>query len=91
VQNYSELPVGLQDGMQRYVEDGILPGDFLTAVLENDLKTAVFRADDNNIKLIPEIVKWVYWEIPNPAWGSPKDVKEWTTKFAKPSENIDGR
>ena len=91
MQNYSKLPVGLQDGMQRYVEHGILPGDFLTAVLENNLSTAVFRADDNNIKLIPEIVKWIFNEIPQHSWGSPIVVEEWTAKFAKPSENIDGR
>ena len=91
MQNYSKLPVGLQDGMQRYVEHGILPGDFLTAVLENNLFTAVSRADDTNIKLIPEIVKWIYNEIPQHSWGSPKDVEEWTAKFAKPLGVTNGR
>lgn len=75
--NYDTLPVGLQDGMQRYIEQGIIPGGFLKAVLENDLYQAVMRADSNNKNKLPLIVYWVYWEIPNSAWGSPKDVMDW--------------
>ena len=91
MQDYSKLPEGLQDGMRRYVEDSISPGSFLRAVLENNLFSAVFRADDNNIKHLTEIVRWVYWEIPMLAWGSPEDVDAWIEKFKTPSGMTNGR
>ena len=75
--NYEELPEGLQDGMQRYVEQGMLAGDFLIACLENDLHKAVSRADDKNIKLLPKIVQWMHWNLPNGCWGSQEVVAEW--------------
>tara|TARA_Y100000310_G_scaffold147661_1_gene146887 strand:- start:217 stop:486 length:270 start_codon:yes stop_codon:yes gene_type:complete len=82
VSNYAELPEGLQGGMQRYVEDGIQAGHFLTAVLSNNLLGAVSRADGTNIKLIPEIVRWIYNEAPSGCWGSAEKVQAWqgTTK-----------
>ena len=82
---YVQLPNGLQDGMQRYIEYGILPGHFLTAVLENNLSNAVMRADVNNLKELPNIVKWMHWEIPSDAHGSEIAVKAWIDKF-KPVE-----
>ena len=75
--NYAELPEGLQGGMQRYVEDGIQAGHFLTAVLSNDLLGAVSRADSTNIKLIPEIVRWIYNEAPSSCWGNVEKVQAW--------------
>ena len=84
--NYSKLPVGLQDGMQRYIEKGFQTGHFLNAVLSNDLFGAVSRADGTNIKLIPEIVRWMHWEIPSNAWGSQEKVKSWEDSFKPLSE-----
>ena len=80
--NYAGLPEGLQGGMKRYVEDGIQAGHFLTAVLSNDLLGAVSRADGTNVKLIPEIVRWIYNEAPSNCWGDEERVQEWqgTTK-----------
>ena len=75
--DYEELPLALQDGMQRYVEEGRLVGDFLTACLENDLSKAVNRADDKNSKLLPEIVRWMYWNLPQGCWGSQEAVASW--------------
>jgi len=75
--NYSKLPTGLQDGMQRYIENGSSTGHFLTAVLSNDLFGAVSRADDKNIKLLPEIVRWLYNEAPGSCWGDVKKVQAW--------------
>jgi len=77
--NYEKLPDNLQGGMERYIEDGILPGHFLTAVLENNLFNAVMRADANNLKEIPNIVKWLHWEIPSASHGSKENVLHWTT------------
>ena len=75
--DYSKLPHGLQDGMQRYIENGSQVGHFLTAVLSNDLFGAVSRADATNIKLIPEIVKWLYNEAPGSCWGTVEQVQVW--------------
>ena len=75
--NYDELPVGLQEDMRGYVEEGRVVGDFLTACLENDLSKAVNRADGNNIKYLPMIVKWMYWNLPQGCWGSKENVASW--------------
>ena len=77
---YEKLPFGLRDGMQRYLENGIMPGHFLTAVLENNLFDAVMRADSTNLSLMPDIVKWIYNEVPWEAHGSERIVKAWVSK-----------
>ena len=79
--NYSELPEGLASGMERYIEEGIQPGSFLTAVICNNLREAFARADDNNQKLMFDIVKWMYNEAPSHCWGSPALVLKWVQKF----------
>lgn len=79
--NYEKLPESLRDGMKRYVEDGLLPGHFLTAVLENNLFSAVMRADANNLKELPSIVKWIHWKIPSSSHGSDITVKAWIDSF----------
>lgn len=75
--NYDNLPEDLQGPLRRYIEEGIPPGGFLTAVLANDLAGAVGRADHVNIRRIPEIVKWIYNEAPHTCWGSYDKVNEW--------------
>lgn len=67
----------IKDSLERYVKHKISPGGFLRAVLENDLTNAVARADYINIQRIPEIVRYVYNEVPGTAWGSPELVEEW--------------
>ena len=75
--NYAKLPEGIQDGMQRYIENGIPAGHFLSNVLCNDLHGAVSYADSTNIKLLPDIVKWLYNEAPLGCWGSAETVNGW--------------
>ena len=71
--NYASFPNQyLVDGVQRYLEHGIRPGDFLTAVLCNDLKEACGRADFTNRYLLFDIVNWLYNEAPLGSWGSPE-------------------
>ena len=53
-------------------------GDFLTAVLTNDLKGAFGRADENNRENLHEIVGYVYNEIPSVCQGSAAKYKAWT-------------
>lgn len=77
---YDRLPQSLRGAAYRYVEYGILPGDFLIAVLSNDLKEACARADDDNRNRLFDIVSWFYNEAPSPCWGSPEKVRVWVVE-----------
>ena len=61
----------------RWIENGISPGGFLTAVLRNDLAGAVGKADDRNVELIPSFVKLLYNFAPAGCWGSERQMSDW--------------
>ena len=63
--------------IDRYVEYHIPVGHFLTAVLENDLASAIFRADEENLIALRDIVRYCWNEIPGDSWCSPDNVKRW--------------
>ena len=71
------VPERFKQAIDRYVQSGIIPGGFLHAVLVNDLTGAVIRADDESIQILPDIVKYLYWEVPSACWGTPRKVSEW--------------
>jgi hypothetical protein len=75
--DYERLPENVRGGMERYIEYGITPGGFLTAVLENDLADALGRADSNNLPRLQEILSWLHDEVPSVCWGSPAAVSAW--------------
>jgi len=72
-----EIPPLVLQGMERYRDEHTPVGGFLTAVMENNLTQAVGLADTNSYAALREIVQWIYWEMPAPAWGSPAKVKAW--------------
>jgi hypothetical protein len=49
--DYSALPERYQEGMQRWIEHGIVPGSALRLILEHDL-AAVCRCDDDMVELL---------------------------------------
>lgn len=63
--------------LNRYVKDKIPTGGFLEAVLSNDLVGAVSRADSDNLQRIPEIVKYIYNNLPSGCWGDSETVTKW--------------
>ena len=75
--SYDKLPEHMRSGAKYYIEQGILPGGFLTAVLENNLSEAAMRADGTNVKRLPDFAGWMMWDIPFTAWGSKQKVKDW--------------
>jgi hypothetical protein len=75
--DWSLIPEHMQGGLKRYLTSGIGPGHFLTAVLSNDLISAVSRADDTNINRLPDYVRFFYNYVHPHAFGSPKAVEEW--------------
>ena len=71
------IPDHMMDGLTRYIESGIPPGHFLRAVIINDLKEAVGRADDENVKILPAYVGYLYNEAPAGCWGSQEAFDHW--------------
>jgi len=69
-----------KESIRLYIEAGLYPGGFLTAVLHNDLMGAVSKADLENQKLLAEITIYVIHNVPANAWGSPKKVEEWISR-----------
>ena len=94
--DYSLIPnQSMVSGMKNYVERGIAPGGFMTALLSNDLTNAMSRADTTNQALLaersvdedghelkPAWIHWLWWNIPSPLWGSKEAVIEHCKKMA---------
>ncbi len=80
------IPEYMRGGLERYILDGIPPGDFLTAVLSNDLEGSVSRADDVNALILPNYCRFLYNHVPSQCKGSPERVKEWIAKHKKERE-----
>jgi len=72
------IPEHMRAGMLRWIAFGIHPGDFLSAVLENDLKGAVHRGDDLNRNRLVSYVVFLHNYAPATCWGSPAKVALWT-------------
>jgi len=79
--NYTKLPESLRGGAQRWIENGIVPGSFLTAVIRNDLTESFAQADYINITKLQDIVHFFYWEAPSQCWGSKEKMIAWGKKF----------
>jgi hypothetical protein len=74
------IPKHTFNGIKSYVETRVPPGDFLRAVLENDLSEAVARADVHNRAALADIVCVVYNYAPSCCWGDAATVKKWLKK-----------
>lgn len=74
--DYTYLPAHMQEGAKRYVEHGTEPGDFLRAVLENNLLRAFERADAVNSSYMKEWALFLY-HAPRACWGSRETVNKW--------------
>lgn len=66
-----------KETIDRYVQDHIQTGSFTEAVLCNDLKEAIGRADSTALYNLPHIVAYLYNDCPAICWGSTKKVNDW--------------
>ena len=77
---YLQLPLATQEGLAGYIEERHHCGHFLTAVLSNDLREAVNRADRDNLVALGTIVQWLFWNAPSACWGSREKVRAWLAR-----------
>jgi hypothetical protein len=76
----SMLPDYMRDGMRLYIERGVPPGHFMSALLSNDLKETFARADHINARAVGDYVKFLYNHAPSGCWGSKSNFEGWVDK-----------
>jgi hypothetical protein len=82
--DYSTAPnQDMVPGIKRYVEKGLDPGHFLTALFSDELTNTFAHADETNTPLIREWVLWVYDEMPGDTVGSRATVQSYASRKQK--------
>ena len=76
----------MHGGIIRYYERGIPPGDFLCAVINNDLREACGRADDVNKNRLFNYMMWFYNNAPMGSWGRANAMEDYVNAFHKDKE-----
>ena len=82
------VPRYMAEQVRNYVMDGEPPGDFLQAVLENNLHQAAMRADDNNSQCLFGWA-WVLNALPLDMWQSLANVQMHIKRMRKQREQSD--
>jgi hypothetical protein len=77
----SGIPEYMHGGIIRFYENGIPPGGFLIAVIDNDLREACARADDTNRHRLFEYMAWFYNSAPSGTWGYQGAVNQYLKWF----------
>lgn len=80
------IPEHMMESLECYIKHGCPVGDFLTAVLCNDLMGACGRADDENMANLPAYCAYLYNEAPAGCHGSKENVARWIKTHWKPQK-----
>lgn len=80
----------LHEGIMHWVVYGIEPGDFLRAVLRNDMMDAMGRADDINRHRMFELCTFLYNGMPAGSYGSRERYAAWKKKGGLEGRPEDG-
>ena len=71
------IPEYMTDGLVSYVVDRRPTGDFLYAVLTNNLCQTYERADAANAECVRAYMMFLYNDVPHRCWGSEERVNAW--------------
>ena len=77
---WRHIPKNLRGGIRRYVDFGIPPGGFLTAVISNDLRECFHTGTEKSLAALENIVAWFYLYAPAGCWGSPEAMRRWLSE-----------
>lgn len=72
-----KIPDYTKRAIDRYVVQHIPTGSFLKAVLSNDLIETIARGDSENLLQLPEIVRYLWNNVPQGCWGSKENYEKW--------------
>lgn len=71
------IPEHMLESLVAYRDERRPVGDFLRAVLSNNLMEAAGRADSTNIYLLHKYVQFIYNEMPRASCGSVENYDNW--------------
>lgn len=71
------IPYYMRTGLDLWIMRGVTPGDFLSAVLKNDLMRALKYADEMNASRLFQYGSFLYNVAPANCYGSPAKFYEW--------------
>lgn len=77
---YDTLPEHCREGVRNYIERHQPVGHFLQAVIENNFRAAVLRADDTNSERLKDYAIFFYNHAPSQCHGSREAYKQWIKK-----------
>lgn len=77
------LPPTCSRALDDYIQQHRPTGGFLRSVITNDLKGAVYHADDTNKDLLPVYVTILYNHAPGACWGSQQAYDAWVKEFTQ--------
>ncbi len=77
LRNYGLIPDNTLHEVNAWIDSARPCGHFVSAVLRNDLREAVERADMLCLRAIPAIVAYLVNVAPVGCWGSPEAVRTW--------------
>ncbi len=75
--DYDLVPPHLREGLREYIQRGHLPGDYLQAVIANDLNEALSRGDETSLIFLRVLTTWLYNDAPGGSWGSRAIMSAW--------------
>jgi hypothetical protein len=75
--SYGKIPQHMLEDLNRYVTEHVLSGNFLYALLSNDLSQSFSHADSETIAAMYDYVQYVYNYMPIQCWGSKEKVNAW--------------
>lgn len=79
---HHKVPEHLHDGLVNYLAHHKHTGQCLMAILANDLRGTIERADEATRDGLLQIVSFLTWDAPAIAWGTPAKVQGWLTQEA---------
>jgi len=82
--DYSDLAVTYRQTLRNYVERGGAPGSAIQLALEGNVRAVIAFHDPIALK---GLVKWIFNQLPDVAWGSPEKVRAWMAVASRQAAN----
>jgi hypothetical protein len=79
--DWRRVPERMRGGFERYFRHGIIPGSFLTSLLEGDpWHRVIGLADEDNRGRLMDYAVFLHSNAPSKAWGSREAVSAWAER-----------